>query len=308
MEHNHAHAHNHSHSIKGKNLFITIILNIVITVAQITGGIFSGSLALLGDAMHNFSDVVALVIAWFANKLSSKENSISKTFGFKRAEILATLFNASVLFGIGIYLIFESVERFLHPQAIGSMTVIYLAILSIILNALSVFLIKADAHDNMNIKAAYLHLLSDVMTSVAVLVGGIFMMLYEIYWIDSIVTVFIAIYLMKSSFGLLRDSSAILMQFAPKNIDIKEIEKLVLENECIKNIHHIHLWQLNDKELFLEAHIDLKSDMAVSQTSKIIDDIKEELMEHFGISHTTLQVEFDKNDDKNLIKKGCCYV
>lgn len=306
MEHHHEHSH--THNVKGKNLFITILLNIIITLAQIIGGIFSGSLALLSDALHNFSDVIALVVAWWANKLSSKENSIDKTFGFKRAEILATLFNASVLAGIGVYLIFESIDRFLHPEVISSTIVIYLALLGIAFNALSVFLIKDDAHDNMNIKAAYLHLLTDVMTSFAVLIGGISMLFFEIFWIDSVVTIFIAFYLIKSSISLIKDSTSILMQFTPKNINIKEIEKLVLESEYIKNIHHIHLWQLSDKEIFLEAHIDLKEDLMISKTSEIIKNINHSLKHNLHISHCTLQIEYEKNDNKDLIYKGCCNV
>ena len=297
------HSHNHSHNVKGKNLFITIILNLIITLSQIVGGLLSGSLALLSDAIHNFSDVVSLVVAWWANKLSSKENSSDKTFGFKRAEILATLFNASALMAIGVFLIFESIDRFLNPEPISSMIVIYLAILSIVLNAISVLLVKSDSKDNMNIKAAYLHLLTDVMTSVAVLIGGIAMMLYDIFWIDSIVTIFIAIYLIKSSFALIKDSSSILMQFSPKDIDINQIEKVALENSDIQSIHHIHLWQLNDKEIFLEAHIDLKEDIKISETSSVINQIKEVLNERFSITHTTLQIEFDKCDDKSLLKK-----
>jgi len=149
----------HHHEVSGKNLFITIILNIIITLSQIVGGIFSGSLALLSDAVHNFSDVLALAIAYFANRLASRPNSESKTFGYKRAEILAALFNSSVLIGIALFLIIEAFHKFYHPAVVHSIWVIALGTFSIVLNALSVLLVKDDAHDNMNIKAAYLHLL-----------------------------------------------------------------------------------------------------------------------------------------------------
>lgn len=296
-----SHEHNHAHDVKGKNLFITILLNIVITLAQIIGGILSGSLALLSDALHNFSDVIALVIAWWANKLSVKENSIDKTFGYKRAEILATLFNASALAGIGIYLIFESIERFVHPQIISSSIVIYLALLGVVFNAFSVFLIKDDIHDNMNIKAAYLHLLTDVMTSVAVLVGGVAMLFFEIYWIDSVVTILIAFYLIKSSISLIKESGGILMQFSPKEIDIVQIQEMILQHSEIKNIHHVHAWKLNDKEIIFEAHLDFEKDLLLSDVTKIITLIEINLQEHFDIKHITLQNEFQKNDTKDLI-------
>jgi cobalt-zinc-cadmium efflux system protein len=185
--------HHHHHEVSGKNLFITIVLNVIITVSQIIGGIFSGSLALLSDAMHNFSDVLALLIAYVANRLAAKESTKERTFGYKRAEIIAALFNASVLIGIAIFLIIEAFHKFYHPEAINSVWVIGLGLLSIVLNAVSVLLIKDDAHGNMNMKAAYLHLLTDVMTSVAVVGGGILMYYFGLFWIDPLISAFIAL-------------------------------------------------------------------------------------------------------------------
>jgi cobalt-zinc-cadmium efflux system protein len=308
LEHIINHEHEQHHNIRGKHLFITIILNTIITLAQIVGGLISGSLALLSDALHNFSDVVALIIAWWANKLSTKDSNASKTFGYKRAEILATLFNASILSGIGVYFIIESIERIFNPQPISSDIVIYLAILGIVFNFISVLIIKDDRHENMNIKAAYLHLLTDVLTSIAVLIGGIAMMLYEVFWVDGIITIFIALYLIKSSFALIKDSSSILMQFTPKEIDINDMQKKVLEYSDIKNIHHIHIWQLNDKEIMLEAHIDFYEDLNLSKATKIIVSIEEKLREYFKITHFNFQLEFDRDDNKELVKRHCCQV
>ncbi|MDO8453668.1 MAG: cation diffusion facilitator family transporter [Sulfurimonas sp.] len=304
----HSHGHNHTHEVQGKNFLITILLNLLITLAQVVGGIFSGSLALLSDALHNFSDVITLIVAWWANKLSGRKNSDVKTFGYRRAEILATLFNASSLVGIGIYLIFESIERVQHPQPIASNIVIYLAILGIVFNALSMFLIKEDSYDNMNVKAVYLHLFTDVMTSVAVLVGGVAMMLYELFWIDSLITIFIAVYIIKSAYSLVYDSVSVLMQFTPKEIELSEVEKIILACESIKNIHHVHIWKLSDKEIMLEAHLDFKEDLALSQSTKIVETLQEELHTHFGITHATFQNEFEREDNKDLVKQECCHV
>jgi len=288
------HHHHHVHQIKGKNLFIAIVLNIIITFAQIIGGVVSGSLALVSDGIHNLSDVAALVIAWWANALSKKESTPQKTFGYKRAEILATLFNASVLIGVGVYLIVESIERFANPQIISSEIVIYMALVGILLNAISVFLLKDDAHENMNIKAAYLHLLTDVMTSVAVLLGGLAMMFYEIYWIDSLLCLFIAFYLIKSSLSLVYESSAILMQFAPKDINATEIEEYILKNAAISDVTHLHLWQLSDKESILEAQLHFKQNLTLSETEEIIAQLKESLHQEFHLSHMTFEVRYSK--------------
>jgi len=291
----------HHHEVKGKNLYITIILNIIITVSQLAGGVLSGSLALISDALHNFSDVMALVIAWWANKISMRERTADKTFGYKRAQIIAALFNGSVLVGIGLYLIVEAIGRLNQPQVIESDLVIWLALLSIVLNAASVLLIRDDSHDNLNIRAAYLHLMTDVMTSIAVLVGGLLMMFKGWYWIDPLVTILIAIYLIRASWSLIAESVSILMMSAPQQIDIEEFQNLATRYKEIKNIHHVHLWQLDEHNLFLEAHLDFSEDLPISKTVKIKDLLVADLQNKMGVNHVTLQCEFDVNDSKSII-------
>ncbi len=291
----------HHHDVSGKNLFITIVLNIIITLSQIVGGILSGSLALLSDAMHNFSDVLALFIAYFANRLAARPNNESKTFGYKRAEILAALFNASVLIGIAIFLIVEAFHKFYHPEPINSLWVIGLGTLSIVLNAASVLLVKDDAHDNMNIKAAYLHLLTDVMTSVAVVGGGVLMYYFGIFWVDPLISALIAFYLIWASFGLVKESSAILMQFTPSGINVEEIVHSIEEEKEIKNAHHIHIWKLDDNHIHLEAHLDFKKDVTLSVSNIVIDKLEKKLHDAFEIEHTTFQCEYARDDNKEVI-------
>jgi len=291
----------HHHEVSGKNLFITIVLNIIITLSQVVGGIISGSLALLSDAVHNLSDVLALLIAYVANRLSARENSKEKTFGYKRAEIIAALFNASVLMGIAIFLIIEAVQKFYHPSAINSILVIALGFLSIVLNAVSVFLIKEDAHANMNIKAAYLHLLTDVMTSVAVVVGGVLMYYFQIFWVDPLISMLIAIYLVWASFGLVKESIAILMQFAPKEIDLDKMIDVITQEKEIDNVHHIHIWKLDDHRIHLEAHLDFNKNVTIRKSNRVIEALEHKLHHEFGIEHTTFQCEYERDDNKNHI-------
>ena len=294
--------HHHHHEVSGKNLFITIILNVIITISQIVGGILSGSLALLSDAMHNFSDVLALVIAYGANRLSAKESSVSKTFGYKRAEILAALFNALVLMGIAVFLIVEAYHKLHHPEAINSLWVIGLGALSIVLNAASVLLVKDDAHENMNVRAAYLHLLTDVMTSVAVVGGGVLMYYFNLFWIDPVISALIALYLIWASFGLVKESSAILMQFTPDSVDVEEIIKSIEEERAIENVHHLHIWKLDDKHIHLEAHLDFHEDVTLSTSNSVIETLEKKLHDSFDIEHTTFQCEYNREDDKAKIK------
>ena len=204
MGHTHSHSHSHSHDLKGRNLLISILLNITITAAQAIGGFVSGSLSLLSDALHNLSDVLSLIISYVAAKLSQKNASIHKTFGYKRAEILAAFVNAATLVVIAVFLIIEAIERFQDQKEIESDIVIWLSLLGIVVNGFSVLLLKGEAEKNMNMKSAYLHLFTDMMASVAVLIGGLLMKFYALYWVDSVLTLVIALYLIYVGYDLLK--------------------------------------------------------------------------------------------------------
>ncbi len=299
MTHNH---HSHSHNdLKGRNLLISILLNILITIAQAVGGIVSGSLALLSDALHNFSDVLSLIISYIANVFSKKRASIHKTFGYKRAEIIAAFINASTLIIVAVLLIIEAIKRFSNPQEIEFNLVIWLAILGIIANGFSVLLLKNDAEKNMNMRSAYLHLLTDMMASVAVLIGGLLMKYYGMYWVDTLLTLGIAVYLIYVGYKLLVDSLRVLMLFTPQNISLDDIVKKVTKIKGIENIHHIHIWQLNEDETHLEAHIDFKNDIKLSEFDKILEIIEKLLLKEFHINHINIQPEFQKCDTKDII-------
>ena len=296
-----SHSHHHN-EVSGKRLFITILINVLITVSQVIGGIVSGSLSLLSDALHNFSDVVALVVSWVANVLSGKDADERKTFGYRRAEILAALFNSATLIGIALSLIYHAVLKLINPEPVKSVIVIYLALLSIALNYLSVLIIKEDSEKSMNVKSAYLHLLTDVMTSIAVFIGGILMLKWKLFYVDPVISILIALYLIKESFSLVKETIEVLMHFAPKHLDLNEIKSRLEEFDYIDNIHHIHLWRLSDHEVFLEAHIDFKDNLSLEEATKKIEELERFLRENFGINHTTFQQEFNRDDDKSPIK------
>lgn len=301
MAHSHHHHNNHSHDLKGRNLLISIILNVVITVAQVIGGIISGSLALLSDALHNLSDVISLVISYVANALSRKQASTNKTFGYKRAEIIAAFVNSATLIIVAVFLIIEAIERFFSPQDIGTGIVIALSVLGILANGFSVLLLKSDSDKNMNMRSAYLHLLTDMMASVAVLAGGILMYYFQWYWIDPLLTLVIALYLIYMGLQLLRTSTKVLMLFTPDTIEVQQIVAAICKLGPIENVHHVHIWQLNEDELHMEAHIDFKEDIALSEFDKILVEIEAMVFSEFGINHINIQPEFEKCDSKNLI-------
>lgn len=302
MEQSHSHNHSHSHNdLKGRNLFISILLNILITAAQVVGGLVSGSLALLSDALHNFSDVLSLIISYVANRLSKKKASIHRTFGYKRAEILAAFINAATLIIVAILLIIEAVKRFKNPQEIESNLVIWLSILGIVANGFSVLLLKKDSEANMNMRSAYLHLLTDMLASVAVLIGGLLMQFYKIYWIDSVLTLAIALYLIWVGFNLLKESTKVLMLFTPDAIPVEEIVKKINAFETIKSVHHVHVWQLNEEEVHFEAHIEFTKDITLSTFEIIRAKVEDLLLHEFDINHVNIQPEFEKDDAKDII-------
>lgn len=293
--------HIHKHEVKGKNLILSILLNVIITIAQLIGGIISGSLALISDALHNFSDVLSLIFSLVAHKLSRRKATIGNTFGFKRAELIAAFVNASTLVIVACILIYGAIERFFKPETIESNTVIWLALLGIIVNGLSVLILKNDAAHNINMKSAYLHLLTDMMASVAVLVGGILMKLYGWFWVDSVMTIIIAVYLIIVGSKLLLTSTKMLMLFTPEHINIKEIVREVHKIKGVQKLHHIHVWHLNDEELHLEAHLDCSEDIKMSEFNILLHEIEQVLFHKFQINHINIQPEFKKIDPKNFI-------
>lgn len=287
--------------MKGKNLLFSIFLNIIITVAQVVGGLVSGSLALISDALHNFSDVLSLVFSYFAHKLSRRKASLNHTFGFKRAEIMAAFINALTLIIVAIFLVFEASQRFFNPAPIATGLVIWLSILGIVANGLSVLLLKADAGKSLNMKSAYMHLLTDMMASVAVLIGGLLMKYYQWFWVDSLLTFAIAIYLIVVGVDLLIQSTKMLMLFTPAHIDIKEIVREVHKIRGVNKLHHIHVWHLNDEELHLEAHLDCSDDIKMSEFNDLLHQVEQVLFVKFHINHINIQPEFSKEDSKDFI-------
>jgi cobalt-zinc-cadmium efflux system protein len=287
--------------VKGRNLLFSIFLNILITAAQVVGGIFSGSLALLSDALHNFSDVLSLIFSYAANRLSRRKASLQQTFGYKRAEIIAAFVNALTLIVVALFLIYESVERFFNPQPIATGLVIWLSILGIAANGLSVLLLKGDSHKNLNMKSAYLHLLTDMMASFAVLIGGLLMRWFQWFWVDSVLTLAIAIYLVVVGADLISKSTQMLMLFTPSHIDIKKIVREVHKVPGVNKLHHIHVWHLNDEELHLEAHLDCAEDIRMSEFNDLLHNVEQVLFQKFNINHINIQPEFRKKDPKDFI-------
>ena len=304
MAHHHTHGHIRKES-DGNNLLITTILNLVITIAEIIGGLVSNSLALLSDALHNMGDTFAVLIAFVANRVSQKSSTPKKTFGFKRVEILAALFNAVTLVVITIFIFIEAFKRIEHPEPIKGWIMFIVASIGLIANLVAVVLLRKDKAKNINIRAAYLHLLGDTISSVAVIVGSLIIIYLKVTWLDPVITFLIGIYILKETFEILKESVDILMQGAPKDIDMDEIKTALEDIHEIDNIHHIHIWNLNDQQVHFECHMDLKEDMKLSDTEELRTRVEKILQNNFHVSHVTIQLEYNCCSDNIKVQTPC---
>jgi len=293
-------AHKHS-DVNRNNLIITMVLNFTITVSEVIGGIIAGSLSLVSDALHNLSDGVAIIITYLALKISQRENNERLTFGYKRAEILAAFFNSIVLLSISIYLFKEAYLKLINPQPIDGLLMIAVAMIGLLANLISTLLLRKDSGKNLNIRSAYIHLFSDTLSSVGVVIGGVLIYFYKVYFVDPVLTFLIGIYVIKECLEIVKEAVEILMQATPKDIDINRIKKEIEGLEEVKNIHHVHIWRLDDNDIHFECHINLKEDLTVTQIVPLYEKIGR-ILRAYNITHSTIQIEYECCEGVGLIK------
>ena len=302
-KHIHKRRNHHHQPVNEKNLLITTFLNLVITVVEIAGGLLSGSLALLSDALHNLSDTFATFIAYLATLIGKRQATQKKTFGYKRMEILAALFNAVILIVMSVFLLKEAYGRWNDPRPINSLVMLVVAMIGLLANLYAVIILKKDAHKSLNVRAAYIHLIGDSLSSVVVIIGGVLIQIFKVYWIDPLITLLISIYIIREGFVILKESVNILMQSAPDQLDLSRVKRRVEQIPKVNNIHHIHAWMLTDNEIHMEAHVELKSDLRLSEVKNTHGEIEQMLMKDFHINHVTLQFEYGTDHAPHLINK-----
>ena len=295
---------NKQQEVNQKNLLLATFLNLFISVAEVIGGILSNSLALLSDAFHNLGDTFATFIAYIAVRVSARKSSERRTYGFKRIEIIAALLNSLILIGLSFYLFHEAWVRFNNPESINSVILLVVAMIGLLANVYAMLLLKNDAKKSLNVKAAYLHLIGDSLSSVLVIVGGIIIHFYNILWIDPLVTFLIGAYILKETLAILRRTIGILMHIVPSTLDLIKLKNEVEKFEEVSNIHHIHAWNLTDRQLFFEGHIDTVKDFKLSELNPLRLKIENLLKSQFEIDHITLQFEYQNQDKKDFIKQN----
>lgn len=289
----------HKKGINKRNLLLATALNLVIALAEAMGGIISGSLALLSDALHNLGDSASTLIAYIASVYASRQPSGKRTFGYKRMEILAALINAFTLISITLFLFYEAYKRFSEPATINTTVMLVVAMIGLLANIYGVILLRKDSGKNINVRAAYIHLLGDSLSSAVVIAGGLIIMLTGITWIDPLITILIGLYILKEALSILMESIKILMQFTPPGLNLDLVKSDLEKYKAVRNVHHMHAWNLTDNQTHFECHIDTAHDMKLSELNSLREEIELMLNEHFGLRHVTIQFEFNSrhNDD-----------
>lgn len=281
--------HSHgSQDMSDSRLVWAVVVNVVLTVAQIVGGIVSGSLALIADALHNLNDAASLCLALFARRIGRRPVDKLMTFGYGRAELIAALVNLTTLIVIGIYLLIESVNRFLTPQPIEGWTVIVVASVALVIDIITAVLVYAGTKDSLNIKAAFLHNVSDALASVGVIIAGVLIILYDAYVADLIVTIVIAAYVLYQGASLLPKTVRLLMGAVPDDVEFDEILNALRNTEGVLDVHHVHVWSLDEHVRALEAHL-VPHDTSLILFEDLKTRVRAMLAARFAIEHATLE-------------------
>uniref|UniRef100_A0A832A295 Cation diffusion facilitator family transporter n=1 Tax=Desulfacinum infernum TaxID=35837 RepID=A0A832A295_9BACT len=310
-DHDHAqgmagvHSHGSPGEVSGARLLITVGLNLLIPAAQVVGGILANSVALLSDAVHNFSDFAALLIAYGAWRIGRRGATSRHTFGFRRVEILAALLNVLILVGACSVILYEAVDRFRHPQDVSGLWVMALAAVGVVGNGFSALLLHRDASHNLNVRGAFLHMVGDLLTSVAVLVTGAVLMVRPWTWLDPLLSVVIVAFILKNCWAVLQEAVAVLLNAAPRHVDIARVKESLEALPGVLNAHYLHAWQVSSSSIAFSCHL-VVPDQKLSEGEQVRRLAQELLRHRFGIDHPIIQLETQWCGNGSLLCEMSC--
>ena len=292
--HDHHHGHGHHHHVDPEagdaRVAAAIAINFALTIAQAVGGLLSGSLALIADALHNFSDAASLVIAFAARKITRRPANADMTFGYQRAEIVAALINYTTLIVLGLYLVYEAIARFMEPEGVDGWLVVIIAGVALAVDLATAALTFALSKESVNIRAAFLHNLADALGSVAVIVAGTLIILFDWRLADPIATLAIAVYILWMSFAEIGRVIRILMLGSPPAIDAEAVLASMRGVEGVADVHHAHFWQMDEHQSSMDAHLVIEPG-AWARADSIKSAVKAMLQRRYGVAHSTLELE-----------------
>ena len=281
--------HKHDFADGDRKVVWAVLVNVLLTIVQIIGGLVSGSLALIADAIHNLSDAMALVIAFGARKIARLPANEEMSFGYGRAELVAAIINYTTLIVIGCFLIYEAVWRFFEPLQVDGWIVVVLATVALIIDLITAGLTHKLAKYSMNIRAAFLHNLADALGSIGVILAGTLILLYDWRYIDPIITIAIAFYILWQALTEGLDVVRTLMLATPKDIDRRELMESITSINGVDSIQHIHVWQIEENRLSLEAHLTVSA-REFSECESLKTKIRKHLSETYDVQHSTLEI------------------
>lgn len=302
--HHHGHGHAHPHADAGtRSLGLAVTINLALTAAQVIGGIAAGSLGLIADALHNFSDAAGLLLALIARRIARRPPDADRTFGYGRAEIVGGLMNLTAIIVIAGWLAVEAVTRAVARPAVDGWLVVIIAGIALLVDVGTAMLTYAHARRSVNIRAAFLHNIADALASVGVIVSGTLIILFQWYWTDLVATLAISLYIVWMSIPPMRRCIAILMQSVPAQLSIEAIAAELRSIDRVRDVYHVHAWPIDEHRNSLEARIVL-GDISLAEAEQVGDAIRARIRERFGIDHLTL--EFRTTTEAECASGGAC--
>ncbi|GFZ27587.1 cation diffusion facilitator family transporter [Lactobacillus corticis] len=284
-----------------KKYVLVTALNLVITIAEFIGGALSGSLSLLSDAFHNLGDVGAIVLAFVAHLISKRQRNTSKTFGYERAETLAAFTNGVVLIVISLFLLGEAIQRFFNPEPVKGKLMLIIAVIGLAANVISMLVVVSQTGKNLNLRATFAHMMSDALSSVAVVVGAVILNFLDLPWLDPLLTLLVSLFILHEAWEITEKAANILMESNP-NVDLEQVHQTILTFPQVENVHHVHLWRYSDDVVMLDAHINVDKNCRAAELEELNGQIAAVLKSKFGINHVTLQAECERGRNDRMIK------
>lgn len=298
MGHSHSHhGHDHTHGANKRTLTIAFLIISAFMILEVIGGVFTNSLALLSDAGHMLSDAISLGVGVLAFTLGEKVADYSKTYGYKRFEILAAVFNGVTLIVIAIFIVIESIERFANPPEIASTGMLVIAVVGLLVNILVAWILMrgGDTKENLNVRAAFLHVIGDLLGSVGAVIASLLIMLFGFGWADPLASVIVALIIALSGVRVTKESIHVLMEGTPRNIDMQKIIEQFKNRPQIVDIHDLHVWSITSGQNALSCHVVVHENLTFEQCQKLLKSIEHDLL-HLNIGHSTIQIENNKHN------------
>lgn len=302
-DHSHGHDHHHHHQANKRALTLSLLLTLGYMLVEVVGGFLTGSLALLADAGHMLSDVISMGVALLAFSLSSRMADCQRTYGYKRFEILAAVINGAALMFIAVYIVYEAIGRFSHPEEVASGGMLIISVIGLLVNALVAWIMLrgSDVKENLNMRGAYLHVLSDMLGSVGAIIAALCIRFFGWEWADPVASVIVAILVLRSGYMVTKASVHVLMEGAPSEVDAQQVAQVISAHPQVQALHDLHIWTITSGLNALTCHVVVPGSLTIQEGEALLHELEHQL-KHLSIHHTTIQLESpDHGHDSSLL-------